>query len=1121
MGQKNSAFDTASTNVDYGVDWKAQGAGDHLHHHISNSHPPCKPSQVSRLRSTPKDLPGRGDTNSPYLGNDAKNEPRMSSSLMSRRGNMLPDIKTTWPQPRTTIPKVERVAPVRKRATAPSQVATHPQWSLVDSDDELYELTGAAHPSSVTNLPAGAATNGQPSNFRTPTTNIGHNVHGSEPKLVLEVDSTTPSPSQSPILTSVDHSRKRTSSDIEHGTNKRRLLVTQRAQKIISTTLTDSLDAKPPSASLLSAGRYDISDDDTQTRQSSIASFLPTGIISQRDSAIQISSDEEADEQGRHKSRKPKNAKTTKNPQHDAGYFDERFDMPPDFAEDFQEAIHLTHEEQEASAHKSRMLREKALERANFRQLPATISEDGLTPPRPLLVQPLSDGDPLGLQASSPGTSGDSGHMEEEEHRRNQVDRHTYESDATDHETSLKAIHTTASTKNVNAAPRPSGLELLAARRSVKDFWSTNDHRGAAPAPVSVADNRHDTIRSRQNSPFDTRLTYDLADNSTGVLPKASSARSMEGRLNHNQLLVNRHGGTRKTSPSPHKPDPPERDLTFREHDPSLKRPREVRGSSTDLARHAVDLTLPKNFDKLSEERKQTIREHEIAKESSRDLEVLLAAVEKIAQLRCFGTFKQIEKEEICGVLQYIGLVVRRKLSGKHKRAEIMRIKDNMRRRASATGRHMPDLELVQQNINLLFPKRDIEDARRQLDDLKAQIETLGGKRNRLSAQRVPRQSNHAANRDENRESEFSQNLYAPTKSSQDGPTPQIETPQSPVTSAVLPTSLPPPPSPPPPPAPARTQTLGAQAFHQDLIDRMRNKASARQPDLDEAIGDEEEDETTSSTTELDNSEDESDEGDAGGSRELFQYTVSSIYAGVEDYDSGDEYICLRTTDMERANQKVDQLATDFEKRYPPEEGLRFGRRSNRGSWENGLIERCISLGEDDVHEARFFITKQVASVDRRAYRLARTRNPTVSRIFYKVEWEKAIEHEQVNEEANTEEISWGPPTNISIPADEIFSFTTPAQANRHAANLWLSWYFRYFPGLELEVQRRRDAEEVERELERQGDFGLWAKEDSFYSGELADDDDDYEGEELQAPQRVRETFKIWVRKDHVYGPPN
>ena len=689
-------------------------------------------------------------------------------------------------------------------------------------------------------------------------------------------------------------------------------------------------------------------------------------------------------------------------------------------------------------------------------------------------------------------------------------------------------VHSTPKTANV--APRPSGFEMLASRRG-NHFWSTNDHRGAALAPVAVTHPDNGKTPSKQKAPFGTRIPTQVADNLTEELPNASPVKETEQRLNHRLPLMNRNEGTRQATRAPDVSDRPAREITLGEHNQSQDRPREVGGSSIEIARDAVELTLPHKFDTWSEEAQQIIREHEIAKEANRDLEALFLAVDRIAQLRSFGYLKAIEEKELYSVQQFLDLVGRRKLSGKRQRPDISKISSRMRQRVTATGGSLPTPNVVEQNIALLFPIEDIQDARNQMADLRAKIERLGAKRQNVSRSRACPSIQVTANRDENRESEDSQNLdipvNIPVNASRHSRTPQVETLRTPFAPAVRPPPFSP--SPPPPAPAAAPQIRGSQGFDQDLLDRMRKQSLARQSQPEENQSDEEDEaasSTAETTTESDDDEADSDsDGETSGPRELFEYTVSSIYAGVEDYDSGDEYICLKTTDMKKANQKVDKLATEFEKKYPPEEGLHFGRRSNRSSWENGLVERYVSLGEDEVREARFFVKRQIASVARSAYRIARTQDPVISRIFYKVEWEKVTEYEQQQEQEQEEEgeahqdINWGPPERSTIPLHEILSFTTSAQANRHAADVWLAWYFRYFPGLEMERQRRLDAEEIERELEMKADFGLFAKEDSFYSGQVPENDGD--GGELETPLRVRETFKIWVRKDHVYGPPN
>ncbi|KIW93238.1 uncharacterized protein Z519_05843 [Cladophialophora bantiana CBS 173.52] len=98
-------------------------------------------------------------------------------------------------------------------------------------------------------------------------------------------------------------------------------------------------------------------------------------------------------------------------------------------------------------------------------------------------------------------------------------------------------------------------------------------------------------------------------------------------------------------------------------------------------------LTLPKNFDQYSEEEKEVIVKHEVAKERKRDLDALGGVFWTFAQLRCFSDREitertiQTETNELYEIGKFITLVIEQGKPGKMRRTRIQDIRDNIRRR--------------------------------------------------------------------------------------------------------------------------------------------------------------------------------------------------------------------------------------------------------------------------------------------------------------------------------------------------------------------------------------------------------------------------------------------------------
>ena len=114
-------------------------------------------------------------------------------------------------------------------------------------------------------------------------------------------------------------------------------------------------------------------------------------------------------------------------------------------------------------------------------------------------------------------------------------------------------------------------------------------------------------------------------------------------------------------------------------------------------------------------------------------------------------------------------------------------------------------------------------------------------------------------------------------------------------------------------------------------------------------------------------------------------------------------------------------------------------------------------------------------------------------------------------------------PTETSSPVVERsttteLAFTTPVLANNHAAHaIYLPWYKSFLPGLANEGYRRQARQNIDAELDRLGDWGIWGYDQTL---ERRDGDSAGAGEEGEKG-RIRERLRIWVRNVQVVGPMN
>ncbi|KAK5451779.1 hypothetical protein LTS15_008039 [Exophiala xenobiotica] len=358
-----------------------------------------------------------------------------------------------------------------------------------------------------------------------------------------------------------------------------------------------------------------------------------------------------------------------------------------------------------------------------------------------------------------------------------------------------------------------------------------------------------------------------------------------------------------------------------------------------------------------------------------------------------------------------------------------------------------------------------------------------------------------------------------------------------------------------------------SQALDTELLKKMQAKKALQDLGIDlEAIKSntatevEEISDTDSSSSSDDDSEDED--------RQIFEYTVWAVFAGIPVYKLGEEYWFKKTYNLKLANRHVGILIQAVNKFHRPAGEHDSGDYSVQAEYHEGLMEQHLKIGQDVKVEARIWVQKKLVDLDKKAFRSAKARKYTGQQVMYTVDWEKTVtpvvDEAEIDiqpetpsatatkaptQSANTDERGEGagegdddlgslfgddptpPPEpaeqrvlNSSDPVtgttttnsrEESRYFSTTVLANRHAKDLYMAWYATFLPGVQNEGYRRLEDEAVEKQLESMGTWGLWNREESFTR--VASDNERVNG----SGRRVEEKFKVWVRKVGVLGPRN
>ncbi|OAL36641.1 hypothetical protein AYO20_03973 [Fonsecaea nubica] len=155
-------------------------------------------------------------------------------------------------------------------------------------------------------------------------------------------------------------------------------------------------------------------------------------------------------------------------------------------------------------------------------------------------------------------------------------------------------------------------------------------------------------------------------------------------------------------------------------------------------------LTLPKNFDQFSEEEKDVIVQHEIAKERKRDLDALGGVVWTFAQLRCFSDREitertmQTETNELYDIGRFISLVIEQGKPGKMRRTRVQDIRDNIRRRVqkAAESSEEPSDVAVMTEMRRTFSQKHIDFINDETPKVQKEIDHWGGLRSERKSRR-------------------------------------------------------------------------------------------------------------------------------------------------------------------------------------------------------------------------------------------------------------------------------------------------------------------------------------------------------------------------------------------------
>jgi len=682
-----------------------------------------------------------------------------------------------------------------------------------------------------------------------------------------------------------------------------------------------------------------------------------------------------------------------------------------------------------------------------------------------------------------------------------------------------------------------SGLEMLALKNGHNDFWAVSDDRGAAKAPMS-SQNQIENGSHRDMVEIEVERMSPPKSSSFDI----QSQRSQDSRQSRSQ-------GQR-------------RDIN---EEPS------VQPKPTPVAIPAkTHLTLPKRFDSLPEESKSIIVQHETAKERKRDLETIDRAAASIARLRCSGFFTPQDEKELFEVYRFMKLVLRENKYGKLARKRIQDIRFNFESRAKYYD--MPTQEETKLWYDSLFDANDIATLKENLSQVEEQISELGGKRSALHSHRKSntpskrktvtfslapedqspvshrpptthrekrkaaknRQTSQNASQDKQLEllrqklSEFNHSYSREQGQSlkkDDSPASENDSDESTISEDVSgleyyqhvaprlsdsfkdnhDTDI------------GNTQqrqvesvrSRGTQQFDPQLLNEMREKQKLLDSQAESVAGLAEAGESDADVV---SSSDESDYEDEEGDdtpKQLYKYTVWGTFCGVENYVDNDKYRFHTTYKLGTANQKISECVVEFQSFFT-KSGIGADRWSLEIEFDNGLMEQRVHLGPDSEVEARFFLTKELVDLGRRAYRRARAQIVAVRDAVYTVEWEHTLTPLRNQHEAEGQgmegdlfgdETSGSPPASFepittTIPSSQVVHYNDAASANRGAVRIYLDWHFRFLPGLENEHWRRLEHEHAEDQLKGLGDWGLWSREETM-EGEIEEEDDggdDYDG---------------------------
>lgn len=377
---------------------------------------------------------------------------------------------------------------------------------------------------------------------------------------------------------------------------------------------------------------------------------------------------------------------------------------------------------------------------------------------------------------------------------------------------------------------------------------------------------------------------------------------------------------------------------------------------------------------------------------------------------------------------------------------------------------------------------------------------------------------------------------------------------------------------------------IGSQRPDPELLERMRAKqnSAANRPQIVEDVSEitgtglisppeevqavEDENECTS-----DEETDDEDEDDKAP-KQFFKYTVWGTFFGVDGYTDNDRYEFKKTYNLQLANQNITFLVDWFKQKYTSI-GIGVDQWDFHHKFDHGMIEQQMDLGPDMKVSMRFSMTKEIVSLGEKAYRRARFKNVVVREFVYIVDWKHITTpvpegvdapEGQAQTQQGTDQLPGSddcedddlfdpeatnstPVESITTdcPASELRHYNDVATANREASQRYLEWHFKFLPGLPNEGYRRLESDSTEEYLKRLADIGHYDRSNTLYGEiEVEEGEGEGEGEEslltqedddgnqsaltratagFTAPrrQRVQEWFRVWVRKEHVFGPGN